>query len=616
MNKEFCHYSPRGTSSDDLTECECHFFRTDRIFNGLFRGSDGRFWCALHAPLDSKAVGPQPNNATHDMLALVAVGQAKQRGETKIDFRKTSWPVTFDDNWFRKHFVTTEFEFDFSGAVFAKGGTWHHSSKALVCRSARFKGLVRFHSIFGILKLDHADIDGDLVIDQASNDASISQARVSGNISVHQITGSCTLTLDGCQANAIVIGLSTNQNPIKLNASKLIIQKELRIRSFAGDGTSQFNCVIDSLQAHGLVTLTGNFLSLSIRDSLVRECSIEAKFDGAVDFESTVFKGCARFRDSRFGGIANFIDVTFSDEVDFRNAIFKGHTLFSKASFEGKAAFKNVAFQHFLDFSGAVFEDHVTFHPSESSKRKVKFDREIERGTFRTAIFNGTRFKSWVDFKNRQFDGPLSFKNAWFSKAPNFHGCKFHQDTSFRGAQFFDVVSDGAAEAYRTLKLAMETARAKDEEARFYSLEQRSWRKQAKGSPILRAVSWLYDFGSDYGRSIGKPCGLTLMIAAVFCFAYWGALSSEFSRSIEFCVSQPPSGPRISSWEISIRHMFTQIVRPFEALTLRAGGYGSGGGSACTIPGWLAAISTAQTLLHLGSIALVFLAIRRRFKMD
>jgi hypothetical protein len=62
--------------------------------------------------------------------------------------------------------------------------------------------------------------------------------------------------------------------------------------------------------------------------------------------------------------------------------------------------------------------------------------------------------------------------------------------------------------------------------------------------------------------------------------------------------------------------MFTQIVRPFEALALRAGSYGGGGSGACVIPGWLASISTVQTLLHLGSIALVFLAIRRRFKMD
>lgn len=616
MDKEFCHYSPRGTPSNDLTKCECHFFRTDPIFNGLFRSDDGRFWCALHAPINSTAVGPQPNGATHGMLALSAVNVTLRNEKKKIDFRNTNWPIEFNDNWIRQHIDLSNLEFDFSGAIFAKGGTWHHSSKALVCQSARFNGTVRFHSIFEALNLDHVDVDGDLVIDQATSNICISQARVSGNVSIHQIVGSCTLTLDGCQANTIVISSSTNQNPITINASKLIVQKEFRIRSFFGDGTSQFNCVLDSLQVHGSVELKGNFQSLSLKDSLVRECTIEAKFDGNADFESTVFATYTRFRDSRFRDYTNFSDVSFGGDVDFRNVVFGGRTLFSKAAFAERAIFKNAAFLHFLDFSDAVFEGHVTFHPSESSKRKVKFDRETERSTFRTAIFNSARFKSWVDFKNRQFEGPLFFKEAWFSKAPNFHGCKFHQDTSFRGAQFFDVASDGATEAYRTLKLAMESARAKDEEARFYSLEQRSWRKHAQGSPILRAVSWLYDFGSDYGRSIGKPCGLTLIIGAVFCFAYWSALSWEVSMSIDFCVAQPSSGSGLSSWEIAIRHMFTQIVRPFEALTLRAGSYGTGGSGACVIPGWLATISTVQTLLHLGSIALVFLAIRRRFKMD
>jgi hypothetical protein len=616
MDKEFCHYSPHGTPSDDLTKCECHFFRTDPIFNGLLRSDDGRFWCALHAPLGSKAATPQPNNQDHGSLAVTAAYYAARRGAKQIDFRRTNWPVSFDDNWIRKHLNNSDVELDFSGAVFAKGGVWKHTWKTLVFEAVKAMGSLQFHSILSVLNLENAEVNGDISIDQATSELRLSNTRVSGKLDIRNITGSSTLTLDHFQSNSIAIGAANNHSPIKLNASKLVVKDNLKIKAHVEHGKSGFNCELNSLRAEGKVEIKGDFLAFSIQDSLIHECIVEAKFNETVNFEGTVFVSQSKFRDSCFRDLTNFSGVSFGSDVDFRNVVFGGRTLFSKAAFEKTAVFKNVAFMHYLDFSDVVFEDHVTFHPSESSRRRVRSDKDTPRNSFRTANFDRARFKSWVDFKNRKFEGPLSFNGTWFSKAPNFHGCAFHQDTSFRGAQFFDVASRGATEAYRTLKLAMESARAKDEEARFYSLEQRSWRRHTNGSPVLRGVSWLYDFGADYGRSIGKPLGWTVALFALFSVIYWIILAGDSNGPASFCANLAASTDVPTPIEIAIRHMFTQIVRPFEALTLRAGGYGSGGSSACVISGRLAAISAVQTLLHLGSIALVFLAIRRRFKMD
>ena len=228
------------------------------------------------------------------------------------------------------------------------------------------------------------------------------------------------------------------------------------------------------------------------------------------------------------------------------------------------------------------------------------------RNDFRRADFSRARFRGSAVFSNRRFTDTTRFVGATFHQAPKFHNAALHQDTDFTGAAFLDR-SGRAAPAYRTLKLAMEQVRARDEEGMFYALEMESRRRRDDTPKAVKLFSLLYEVGSDYGRSLVRPLVLLVGVTLLFYLIY-AALGSEGGREAY------PGAP--------LRLAMEQIVRPFALLTTdyeSIAPYSDYTEQVRKIldgaPFAARALATVQSLLSLGLIALFILALRRRFRM-
>ncbi len=195
-----------------------------------------------------------------------------------------------------------------------------------------------------------------------------------------------------------------------------------------------------------------------------------------------------------------------------------------------------------------------------------------------------------------------SFRETTFYNAPEFHNAVLHQNTDFTSAKFLDTKSDGASRAYRTLKLAMGNVRARDEEAMFYALEQKSLRHQSETSWSVKTMSWFYEMLSDYGRRFTLPV-LWLLVVLVFFTAEYSILANAHTP--------PDLGD-------SALFALDQMVRPFKALSF----------DYIKIdkeiikklfreyPIAVRLLATLQTIATIGLVTLFVLAVRRRFKLN
>jgi hypothetical protein len=218
--------------------------------------------------------------------------------------------------------------------------------------------------------------------------------------------------------------------------------------------------------------------------------------------------------------------------------------------------------------------------------RKVKFNGKPSRGNFQGMTFENRKYLRWT-----------SFSGALFEAAPKFHGCTLHQDTTFPAVENFkDTESESAASAYRTLKLAMENIRARQEEAMFYSLEEKSLRNRKDRPWSVDLASYLYETFSDYGRSFGLPL-FWMFFLTYFCFLFYRD------------VAQIPEAACLKDVGV-FKFTIQQIVRPFEMWR------SSSNLSTKNCGGWIALFATLQSLMNFSFIALFLLALRRRFKMD
>lgn len=329
-----------------------------------------------------------------------------------------------------------------------------------------------------------------------------------------------------------------------------------------------------------------------------------ATFNGMSDFENTTFNGDVSFQDVTFNGSADFSNAVFQDNTQFENATFVGFATFDSSSFsddmvlyeKGKyfnwKLFDNVTFSKFTSFKdvvfsggggfhNAIFNDVVVFESAvfkadsvftnttfmqyadftnASFNEGADFSCEIDQqnnekgssgNSFQSIIFDNVEF-SHVSFTNRNFRSTTSFRNVIFEKAPKFHNCELHQDTDFTGAVFKDKKSKHASRSYRSLKLAMEQMRARDEHARFYALEQKSIRKLKETPGWVKLTSMLYEVTSNYGQSALRPLvGLTLtFVLAMTLYQFMiGFNAVNFTIAVDFA--------------------FDQIIRPFSAWATR-----------------------------------------------
>ncbi len=305
-----------------------------------------------------------------------------------------------------------------------------------------------------------------------------------------------------------------------------------------------------------------------------------AEFHQRTNFRSAKFINRVIFYKSNFFKVSNFSDALFDEGVDFQHNGFGGNAIFKGAQFRGEADFRDARFLKEANFRGESKEGADT----------------LPQARFGLAEFAGP-----THFDNRKFTGAASFKETKFlGTAPTFHRCTLHQDTDFTGAVFADRSGD-AAPAYRTLKLAMEDMRARDEEAMFHALELECRRKRSDTPATAKVFSYLYDWGSNYGLSLAHP----VFWLAAFNFLFW-----MFYMTISVDMDARDGVGALS-------FALEQLVRPFfiwsSEYSRTVGGWV--GKALSVMPLGLRVLATAQSLISFGLIALLGLAMRRRFRM-
>jgi uncharacterized protein YjbI with pentapeptide repeats len=339
---------------------------------------------------------------------------------------------------------------------------------------------------------------------------------------------------------------------------------------------------------------------------------------GRADLSGVVFPGSISF--DRYGGEANslpdilfdrasfggawFYGASFGGVATFEGASFGATAMFERASFSGDARFQAASFGGVATFEGASFARRAGF-----SSTGGETDRAA--AIFSIVNFVGAQFSGEVLFHNRKFLHATDFRRACFECAPKFHGCTLHQDTFFpKQANFRDRGGAEAALAYRTLKHAMASVHARDEEAKFYVLEQKSLLRDKDTPRSTKFFSVLYWLAADYGQSVLRPLFGALVTSAAFFAIYVAFLLIYLDPTSRFVF------PTIDFWDL-LRFSLRQVFRPFEVFSLRVAAPAEAVHEVLRVaPLPLALLAALHSVLTLSFLALFLLALRRRFKLD
>ncbi|MBI4252198.1 MAG: pentapeptide repeat-containing protein, partial [Candidatus Tectomicrobia bacterium] len=326
-----------------------------------------------------------------------------------------------------------------------------------------------------------------------------------------------------------------------------------------------------------------------------------AQFSGLTWFSEARFSEEAQFREAHFSGHAWFSGARFSDYASFTEAHFCGDAGFHRARFNGNAGFSEARFCHAW-FSEAQFSDEANFEKAQfcgDADFTAKGDGG-EADAFQRLSFQDARFGGPVSFENRRFRHAATFNSCVFEKAPSFHNCGLHQDTDFGGAEFRDTESDGADRAYRTLKLAMENHRARQEQQLFYALEMES-RMKARHTPFLfKFFAALFLVTSNFGQSVLLPL-----------FWFGLAFTLFYTHYLDLLAALP--GPAVDAPALALKLAVDPIIRPFGSQ------FAIGPDLLKGLPHeslWnLTLLNRLQSILSYLFLTLGFLALRTRFKM-
>ncbi len=169
---------------------------------------------------------------------------------------------------------------------------------------------------------------------------------------------------------------------------------------------------------------------------------IEARFLGDACFSDADFKGAARFTRSEFYGTANFTEATFREAGVFAGARFRGDAVFQRAVFSDRAVLDGASFLGGADFKEATFKSTASFANAEFQRTadfaQGRFTGEVNFGGARfgdTATFSDATF-GVVRLAAAQFRGQAQFNLATFQDGALFVGVLFCETADFSFARF------------------------------------------------------------------------------------------------------------------------------------------------------------------------------------
>jgi len=355
-------------------------------------------------------------------------------------------------------------------------------------------------------------------------------------------------------------------------------------------------------------------------------------FPGSVSFSNATFEATSSFCAASFKSDALFMHTMFQDDTDFHETAFDGATCFNYAQFQGTSRFSstrfsNLALFYSAEFESANFRSAQFLGPALFGSAKFTDHAAFDLATFRKdVVFSATTFNNGADFsgplthktelpsadfQDAVFRSSTSFRSRVFVTAPLFHQATLHQNTNLDCTDFQDVASDGAARAYRTLKLAMEHVRSRHEEARFYALEQKALRHHVETPTWANAASWIYEQISDFGRDALRPLILLSSLSTVATLVYWIAASTR----AEIAVGDAIGGSaqllgRCADFAVK------QIINPFELWKLQGRIEAHQLFPSASLLNVIKYLSTLQSVLSATLLAVFGLALRWRFRRD
>ena len=322
----------------------------------------------------------------------------------------------------------------------------------------------------------------------------------------------------------------------------------------------------------------------------------KVQFDLRLDMEGFVFPNIAYFSGAKFPNIANFAGAKFSNDADFVGAKFSGDALFTGA-------------------------------PKEQERREFG-------GLFN---FTGATFEEEVDFTNRVFFNKTTFDQCEFlTTVPNFAEAKLHQLTTWRDVTWpslpmidktevkddpnLDEASkieepketsrkriyrvEDQVDAYRNLRLRMKQIENYQQEVFFLGKELDAKRRVhwLNKAYFRWFPSLVYKLFSDYGTSVARPVkGLVWVIVGFGLLVFWNIAGGEWGSLggmdlwillfQSLCFSGTHALPFISP--VSASH--SMILH--------------------SLPLWMVVPAGIAKTLGIGSLFLIGLALRNRFRI-
>jgi hypothetical protein len=292
------------------------------------------------------------------------------------------------------------------------------------------------------------------------------------------------------------------------------------------DQVNKSSCSLDYI---GQKFDQSEFDGYSFYNDALFECAI---FNDRCVFSNAIFNGEARFDNSRFIEMASFEGTNFIGVAFFNNVLFESGVWFRSSNFHDEAWFYNSIFKSSGYFQNANF-DKITIFTNASffyvSFEDVNFnadvyiggvvfnnDAEFVNASFQKQSFflnldgtSQTIFKTLANFENATFKNIGHFEYVEFqTRIPGFRGCKidstrleFSEDTQFPD----NDIEVGAIENVSFLKRLSDEHGQIDQALRFNAIELRLKRLSPNTDFGFKAVTWLYEKLSDYGRSFLRP---------------------------------------------------------------------------------------------------------------
>ncbi|MFN7902374.1 MAG: pentapeptide repeat-containing protein [Holosporales bacterium] len=230
-----------------------------------------------------------------------------------------------------------------------------------------------------------------------------------------------------------------------------------------------------------------------------------------VDFSEAVFHKKISIKDRELKGEYSFKNATFYENVDFQQIAFHNNVDLSQATFHKTATLDKITFHKKVDFTASKFLGDASFYLSTFHEQA-----DFTQATFsKNSNFKGIAVERLADFTLTQFDIVPDFRQAHFRETPDldrlvinhpFWWCKLKKWGRFKEKP---LDRNSLRARYRALRRMASQGHDHLQEQDMLSGEIRAERHRSDLLPwkwkASRAIGWLYQWGSDFGRSIILP---------------------------------------------------------------------------------------------------------------